>query len=42
MNCRIAPIDARRRRVALSLAGIGTQLRVALQHGPGEGPGGSS
>lgn len=42
MNCRIAPIDARDSSVMRLLASIGAQIRVALQHCPGEGSGGSS
>jgi len=42
MNCRFAPIDARICSVMRSLVSTGTQTRVALQHCPGEGSGGSS
>ena len=42
MNCRFAPIDARICSVMRSLVGIDMPTRVALQHCPGEGSGGSS
>lgn len=42
MNCRFAPIDARIRSVMRSLAKLGAPTRMALQHSPGEGSGGSS
>jgi hypothetical protein len=41
-NCRFAPIDARVSSVNRPRVGIHMQTRVALQHSPGEGPGGSS
>jgi hypothetical protein len=41
-NCRFATIDARGCRVMHPLVSIGLQTRVALQHSPGEGSGGSS
>ncbi len=42
MNCRFAPIDARNFSVMRSLVSISAPTRVALQHTPGEGSGGSS
>lgn len=42
MNRRYSPIDARIRDVTRSLVGIGTHMRVALQHGPEEDSGRSS
>ncbi|MEO5695660.1 MAG: hypothetical protein ABIQ60_00835 [Burkholderiaceae bacterium] len=42
MNIRFAPIDARNCSVMRSLVSIETQTRVALQHCPAEGSGGSS
>jgi len=42
MNCRFTPIDARICSVMRSLASNGMRTRVALQHCPGEGSGGSS
>ena len=42
MNQRFAPIDARVSRVMLPLVRTGLQTRVALQHCPEEGSGGSS
>jgi hypothetical protein len=42
MNSRFAPIDARVCRVMLPFVRIDLQTRVALQHGPEEGSGGSS
>jgi len=42
MNCRFAPIDARNSSVMRALVDIQTPTRVALQHSPGEGSGGSS
>ena len=41
-NCRFATIDARGRRGMLPRVSIGLQTRVALQHSPEEGSGGSS
>jgi hypothetical protein len=42
MNCRLSPIDACICSVMCALVSIGMQTRVALQHCPGEGSGGSS
>lgn len=42
MNIRFAPIDARNCRVIRSLVSADAQMRVALQHCPAEGSGGSS
>jgi hypothetical protein len=42
MNCRFATIDARASCGKHPLVRIGMQTRVALQHCPGEGSGGSS
>ena len=42
MNCRFAPIDARTSSAMRSLISVDTLTRVALQHCPGEGSGGSS
>lgn len=41
-NCRFATIDARVSSVRHPLVRIDMQTRVALQHCPGEGSGGSS
>jgi hypothetical protein len=41
MNCRFAPIDARFISVMRPLVGIRQLTRVALQHCPEEGYGGS-
>jgi len=42
MNCRFAPIDARTSSVMRSVVNVHTLTRVALQHCPEEGSGGSS
>ena len=42
MNCRFATIDARTSSGPRWLVSIRTLTRMALQHCPGEGPGGSS
>jgi hypothetical protein len=42
MNCRFATIDARTSSVMRLLINICTLTRMALQHCPGEGSGGSS
>lgn len=42
MNCRFATIDARISSVTRSLVNVRTLTRMALQHCPGEGSGGSS
>jgi hypothetical protein len=42
MNCRFAPIDARFISVMRPLVGFRQLTRVALQHCPEEGSGGSS
>jgi hypothetical protein len=42
MNCRFAPIDALFSSALCSLGNVHTLTRVALQHCPEEGSGGSS
>jgi len=42
MNCRFATIDTRISSVMRSLVNVYTLTRMALQHCPGEGSGGSS